>query len=50
VTQSVRYESEPLAQALGWRPCIDLAQGLADPAPVAAANALTMATAPTVRP
>ena len=52
-TQSVRYENEPLAQALGWCPGVELAQGLADPlgpAPVAAPSVLTMATAPTVRP
>jgi len=52
-TQSVRYENEPLAQSLGWRPDVELAQGLADrfgPAPVAAPSVLTMATAPTVRP
>jgi nucleoside-diphosphate-sugar epimerase len=52
-TQSVRYENEPLAQALGWCPGVELAQGFADPlgpAPVAAPSVLTMATAPTVRP
>ena len=46
-TQSVRYEEGPLAQALDWRPDVELALG---PAPVAAPNVLTMATAPTVRP
>jgi nucleoside-diphosphate-sugar epimerase len=52
-TQSVRYENEPLAQALGWCAGVELAQGLADPLgpdPVAAPGVLTMATAPTVRP
>jgi 2-alkyl-3-oxoalkanoate reductase len=54
-TQSVRYENGPLAQALGWCPGIDLAQGLSSPpasAP-AAPSAPTMripATAPTVQP
>ena len=52
-TQSVRYDNEPLAQALGWRPCVELAQGLVDPlgpAPVTPPSVLTIATAPTVRP
>jgi len=55
-TQSVRYDKEPLAQALGWCPGIELAQGLAHlsgPAPLAALSARTMrlpAAAPTVRP
>jgi len=51
-TQSVRYDSGPLAQALGWCPAIELAQGLGGPGQFAA-PALAMgipATAPTVRP
>ena len=46
-TQSVRYEEGPLAQALDWRPDVELTLG---PAPVAAPNVLTIATAPTVQP
>jgi nucleoside-diphosphate-sugar epimerase len=54
-TQSVRYDSGPLEQALGWCPGIGLAQGLAHPAGPgrSAAPAPPMgvpATAPTVQP
>ncbi len=54
-TQSVRYETGPLAQALGWSPSIELAQGLARTAgprmvaPAAVASRIP-ATAPTVQP
>src|SRR5262249_29886318 len=55
-TQSVRHDSGPLTQALGWSPSIDLAQGLASvpgAAPLAAPSAPAMrmpATARTARP
>jgi 2-alkyl-3-oxoalkanoate reductase len=55
-TQSVRYDGGPLAQALGWCPGIELAQGLARTAgsvraaPSAATVTGIPAAAPTVQP
>jgi len=51
-TQSVRYESGSLAQALGWSPSVDLAQGLASlpgAAPLAAPSAPAMRIPATAR-
>jgi len=44
-TQSVRYDVDPLARALGWSPRIDLARGLAPRGVQGAAGALALTAA-----